>query len=141
GDIDAEKLLAEIFEAVAVGEGADEPGGDLGAGNGRAGDTQIMLDHRDIKAAEMEYFETVRIGELAAEIRRIIAFAVEFHEMRIAISGGQLDQAKPVAVGDKTHRFAVDSNLGSEVNVIGQVAQMRINRHYDPPVRLAQSEG
>ena len=33
GDIDSEKLIAEVFQTVAVGIGADQLGGDLGAIN------------------------------------------------------------------------------------------------------------
>src|SRR5438874_1663587 len=54
GQVDAQKLPAEILEAPAIGEGAGELGGDLGAIDRLAAHAQRMLERGDVETPEMK---------------------------------------------------------------------------------------
>src|SRR5664280_1740361 len=54
GDLDAEQLARQVLEAVTIGVGARQLGGDLGAVDGRGQRTEGVPEHRDVEPAEMK---------------------------------------------------------------------------------------
>src|SRR6185312_9723933 len=128
-ELDAEKVAAEILEAVAIGEGAREPRGDLGAIDRPCRDAEIMPEHGDVEAAEMEDLQDRGIGQQRLEAWRVIGAGGELHEMRYAITGRKLDQAQAVAMGIEAHRFRVDGDAGAEREAGGKVAMVEMDAH------------
>src|SRR5262249_56656849 len=61
GELDAQKLLAEVLQPEAVGEGARELGGDLGAVDRLAANAQRMFQHGDVEATEVGQLQQLRI--------------------------------------------------------------------------------
>src|SRR5579862_8370010 len=61
-ELDPQQLAAEIFQPVLIGEGARELRCDLGTVYRRRHSAEIMCQHGDVEAAEMEDFEDFRIG-------------------------------------------------------------------------------
>ena len=55
--------------------------------------------------------------------------------MRIAITGLELHQAKPVAMRVQAHRLAIDGDGWSKVQPIGQIIMMKMNGHNPVPLR------
>src|SRR5690606_17874031 len=68
GKVDVHDFPGEILEAVAVGIGAHELRGDLGAVDGRGDDAEITLDHRDVETREMENLENVLVRHQRAQV-------------------------------------------------------------------------
>ena len=56
-EFDSQQFLAEITQAVTVGEGAHQLGGDLGAADRRDGDAQGVLEDGDVEPGEMHELE------------------------------------------------------------------------------------
>src|SRR5438270_182937 len=131
-DVDVQKVLDEILEAVPVGVGAHEARGRSSAVNGRSHDPEVGAHDADIETREMIQLQPVRIGEQRLQIRRrIVASAAESDEMLIPLSARQLHQAQPVAPGDEAHRFGVDSDRPIRESHIGrQVFLMQMDRHF-----------
>src|SRR5882672_1047243 len=75
GEIDAQKLLAQILQAEPVGECPGQAGGDLGAVDRRAAHAERMLEHGDVEAAEMEKFKNLGIGQQGRQVRRLVGSA------------------------------------------------------------------
>src|SRR5690606_21044467 len=97
--LDAEQLLAQVPEAVAVGVGAGELGRDLGAVHRATEHAQIVPDGGEIVAREMEQLLARGIGEQPAQIGRAVRALAELHQVAVAVPGRQLHQTQPVALG------------------------------------------
>ena len=63
GDIYAEQLPAQVLERLAVGEGAGQARGDLGALDRAAHDDEIVVHRRQGEAREMEELGHLLIGQ------------------------------------------------------------------------------
>jgi len=98
GQVDAEQLRAEVLQAVAVGVGARQLGGDLGAVHGLGDDAQVLRQHGDVEAAEVEDLEHGGIRQQGLQARRRPVLAIELHEVGRVVASGELHQAQPVAV-------------------------------------------
>ena len=111
GQVDAEQLPAQVLEAVAVGVGARQLGGDLGAvdgpGHRRPGAARAW---RCRSGAKWKILSTAGIGQQRLEARRRPVLAVELHQMGAAVAGRELHQAQPVAVRLEAQRLGVDGD-------------------------------
>jgi hypothetical protein len=56
--------------------------------------------------------------------------------MRIAITCGQLDNAKSIAVRVKPHGLAIDGNFGTKIKTVRQVGDMQMICHVPAITRL-----
>jgi hypothetical protein len=54
--------------------------------------------------------------------------------MRVAVAGGELHQAQPVAALDQPHRLAVDGDRGAGIEAVRQIALIQSVRHANPLV-------
>ena len=70
GNLEAEDLARQLLQAVAVGVGAHQPRGDLGAPERRHRDAERMLQHRHVEAGEVKNLGDRRIGQEQTEIGR-----------------------------------------------------------------------
>src|SRR5262249_23700251 len=89
-ELDAEQLIDEVLETVAVGIGAGELGGDLGAVERSRIDTQIVLERGDVETREMEDLEDLAILQQGFEAGRLVARPIELDQMGIAVARRQL---------------------------------------------------
>jgi hypothetical protein len=130
GDVDLEQLLDQLLEAVAVGIGADQPRRGLGAIDGTGHDSEIGLHDRQVEAGEMIELEAPGIGEDRLEVGSVIAAAgAEADEMLVAAAVGDLDEAEPVAAGQKAHRLGVDGDRAGGEHPFGQVLFVEMDGH------------
>ena len=68
GKLDAEQFSGEVGEAMAIGVGARQAGGDLGAVNRGTVDIHPIFERGDIETGEMKQFETRGIGEQRGKV-------------------------------------------------------------------------
>jgi len=127
--LDPEQILAQIFQTVAVGEGADQFRGDLGAIDRRGKNAELMAQHGDVEAPEMKQFENRRIGEQGAQPRRLILGGGELHEMADPIARRELHEAQPVPMRVQPHRLGVDRDDAGEVDFDRESAAVKMNAH------------
>ena len=118
-------VLAQIAQAVPVGEGARQPRGDLGAIDRLRHDPKIMVEHGQIEAREMKQLGDVGIGEQPPQPWRVVAAGGELHEMGVAVAARELHQAQPVAMRVEPHRLGVDRHRLAEFDALRQVAVMK----------------
>src|SRR5262245_3561062 len=135
--LDAEHFANQILEAVAVGVGAGELGGDLGAIDRRHVDAEPHFQGGDIEAGEMKDLEDAGVGQQRLEARRLEGLAIDLDEMRIAVARGQLDKTELVAMGAQPHGFGVDRDLPPEIERWRQVAPVKLDQHLPRAVSLA----
>ena len=105
-----------------VGEGADQPGCDLGAIDRRDGHVHVEPERREVEAGVVEDLQDVRVLEQARQPRRLDGALAHLHEMGVAVPRRELDETKPVARRVEPHGFRVDRDHGAEIEVRGQVA-------------------
>lgn len=128
-DIDGQKLAQEILEAVTIGVGADEFGGDLGAEYRPGLDAEMLFEDSEIEAGEMIELEARTIGQKRFEIGGAI-IAGKAHQVFVAVAIGELDEAEPVAVGQKAHGFGIDGyGPGREDRGGGEIALVEMYSH------------
>ena len=128
-ELDAEEFLHQVLQAMPVGVGAGELGGDLGAVEGARVDAEVILDHGHVEARVMEDLGDGGVGEQRLEVWRVVAGAVELHQMGIAVTGGELHEAELVTAGNETQRFGVDGDGASEIEPRRQVALVKLDCH------------
>ncbi len=75
----------------------------------------------------MEQLHGAGVGEKFLKVGRVVAIALEFHEMRIAVAGRKLHEAEPVAVVLQPHRLGIDGDVALKFKPVGQVAFMQVN--------------
>jgi hypothetical protein len=130
GDVLSEHFLDQILEPVTVGIGADQARRGLGAIDRPRHDPQIGLHDRKVEAGEMIELEPGRIGQDRLEVRRLVAAAGgESDEMLVAAAVGDLDDAQPVAIGEKPHRLGVDGDRAGGEHALGQVFFVEMDGH------------
>ena len=98
---------------MALGEGADQLGGDLGADRRARGDAERLLQHGDVEAGEMHDPGDVRVRHEAREVGRVIAAAAQslgqqLHEVCDPVARRQLHEAEAVAMRVQAHRLGID---------------------------------
>ena len=85
----------------------------------------------------MENLRDTRIGQECFETRRRIVVTVELYEVRGAIAGRQLYQARTVAVRIESKRLGIDRDTVRKFQSCGEIAFMQRNfrvGHERPPV-------
>ena len=133
GQFHAQQLARHVLQAVAVGIGAGQLRGDLGAVDGRGHDSQMEFEHGDIKAAEVKKLQYGRIGQQRLQVGAVVAGALETDDMGVAVAGRQLDHAQRIAAQAQAHGLRIDRDDGRAgehavgkvafVNKIGQVSE------------------
>src|ERR1051326_6547062 len=96
--VDPEEVLAQVPQAVPVGECPHEPRGDLRAVERLRHDAEIVVEDRDVEPREMEELDDARIGQQPLQVRRLVTPGGELHEVRVAIAARQLNEAQAVAM-------------------------------------------
>ncbi len=51
----------------------------------------------------------------------------ELHQMRVAVAGGELHQAEPVAMRIEAHRLGIDRDDRAEVEAVRQVVPVQVD--------------
>ena len=94
---------------MAVGVGAGQLAGDLGAEHRRGDHAEVMLDRGQVEAGEVVQLEPRRVGQHRLEVGRVVSAAGgEADQMLVAAAVGDLHQAQPVARGDQAHGLGID---------------------------------
>ena len=101
--------------------GADQAAGDFGAIDGCGQHAERTQHCGDVKAAIMEKFKHIRIGEQAAEVRGFRLAARDLDQMGMAIARGELHQTQAVAVRMQAHRLAINRNFWPQIEAVGKV--------------------
>jgi hypothetical protein len=70
----------------------------------------------------VEQFQDIRVREQRRKVWRFCLTLRDLHQVGIAISRRQLNQAEPIAVRVKAHGFRIDGHNGPKVKIVGQVA-------------------
>ena len=122
GDVDSEEFLAQILEAVPLGEGPHQAGRDLGAVDRRHDDTHVVADCREIEPGEVKDLQGARVCQESAQPRCREVAPGELHEMGIAVAAGELNEAQTVAQGLEAHGLGVDSDRGPEIKAGGKIS-------------------
>ncbi len=112
---------------MAVGIGACQLRRDLGAIYRLADNIEMVLNHRQVKAREVKNFGDLRICQQTLQIWCVIVVFCELDQMSDSVTGGKLQQAKPVPPGFQTHGLAVNGNAVAKADVIGQIATVKVN--------------
>lgn len=110
-----------------IGIGAGQARGDFRAIDRLAQNAEILLDHGDVEAAEMEDLGDARIGQHAFQVGRGILARAELNEVRRAIAGRHLDQAQPVAQRIEAEGFGIDGNAVAEAEIGRNVALIKFD--------------
>ena len=129
GNLDAEQFAREILQAVPVGIGARQLGGDLGAIDRRRHHAERVAQRRHVETAEVEQLQHVRVREQILEPRRARLSGPDLHDVRAAVAAGELDDAEPIALDLEAEGFGVDRDDRAEIELGGQVALMEADRH------------
>ena len=67
-----------------------------------------MVEHCEIEAREVKELGHPGVGEQPLQPGRAIAAWRELDQMRVPVSGRELDEAQPVAMRVEPHRLGVD---------------------------------
>ena len=118
---------------MAVGKGAHELGGDLGAFDRRHGYSERVLQHTHVETGEMHQLGHVGVGHQLLQIGTVIspppqANGHDLHQMCHAIAGGELYEAETIAMGVETHGLGVNGDDRPKVNIRGQVIAVKVDR-------------
>ena len=132
GQFDPEQFLAEVLEAVLVGEGADELGGDLGALNRADGDVQVVLQDGYVEAGEVHELEGRLVAHETLEVWTVEAAAAAFgwdklDDVNVAVAVRHLHEAKAVSDRIEAHCFGVYGNDGTQGQAFGQVIAVEVD--------------
>jgi hypothetical protein len=132
GHIDADHFRQQVFQPVAVGEGAHQLGRDLGTPHRGGDDAKRLLQHGDVEPAEVEQLQRRGVGQQALQVGGSGLALGDLHQMGIAVARGQLHQAQPVAARVEPHGFGVDGDDGAKVQAGGQVVLVKLDGHDGP---------
>ena len=69
--VDVEHLAHQILQAMAVGIGARQPRGDLGAVDRLRHHAEGVVERSEIEAGEVKDLDDLRIGQQRLQVRRI----------------------------------------------------------------------
>ncbi len=84
---------------------------------------------RQVVAREMKQLLDGGVAEQPAEARRAIVGPGELHEVTFAIARRQLHQTEPIPMGIEPHRFGIHRDHGAEIETVGQVLLVQVDRH------------
>jgi len=128
-DVDAEQLLAQILEAVAVGVRPREPGRDLGAVVRVGPDAEVKLQGGHVRPGEVVQLQRVPVLEHGLEARRFVGAPPEPDQVRGAVTRGDLHEAKAVSGDRQSHRFGVDRRAVGKRQTGGEIAFVEVDVH------------
>ena len=123
------RSLIEVLQPVAVGVGARQPRGDLGAEERRRHDPEGVVEDGDVEAGVVEDLGERRVGEERRQDRRLGLAGRDLDDVGVAVAARQLDEAKPVAMGVEPQRFGVDRDGARVADVGGEVALVKSDGH------------
>ena len=103
-------FAAEVLQAVAVGIGAHQLGGDFGAIDRGAINAEVAADCRHVEAGEVEDLGHPRVGQQRLQVGGFVVSLGELHQMADPVAGGKLQQAETVAGQVQAHGLAVDGD-------------------------------
>src|SRR3954465_1926774 len=130
GDVDLQKLLDQLLEAVAVGIGSDQPRGGLGAIDRLRHHPEIGAHDGEIEAGEMVELEPRRVGQHRLEVGcRVIALRAEADEMLVAAAVRNLHEAQPRAARKEAHRLGIDGDGPGGEDALGQILFVEMDGH------------
>ena len=123
------QLLRQVLEAVAIGIGAGELGGDLGAIYRAGHHAERPAEHRHVEPAEVEELDDARVREQPFEVRGPRLAAGDLHDLRVAVAARELHHAQPVAPDGEAERLGVDGDRVAKGPVVGQVGAVEADGH------------
>ena len=90
------------------------------------------MQHRNVEPGEVHQLDDDRVGQQALEVRAVEAVPAErrrheLHQVRLAVAGGKLHQAEPVAVRLQAHRLGIDRDHGAERQALRQVVPVQMD--------------
>ncbi|GGG70170.1 hypothetical protein GCM10011415_17140 [Salipiger pallidus] len=92
-----------------------------------------MLHGGNVEAPEVEQLEHVRIGQKVAQVRRVGLASGHLDQMRVTVTGRQLDDTQPVPLMVEAHGLAVDGDDRAEVEAVRQIAFVQMVCHGSDP--------
>ena len=121
-----------------VGIGARKLGGDLGAKQRRAGDAEILTDHRHIEAREVKELRHRLIAEQRLEVGRVVVDLAlrirrKMDDMGVAVAGRKLDHAQPVTVRPEAERLGIDRHKTAQRDAGRQIGFVQVIGHNPYP--------
>ena len=112
---------------MAIGVGAGDLGGDLGAIDRRGHDAEGMMQDPHVEAAVMEELHDVRVGEQAFEIGSARLAGVDLHDVGAAVAARNLDDAEPVPPDNEPQRLRVDRRRLAKGRIGRQIVAVEAN--------------
>jgi hypothetical protein len=111
-ELDAHELLNNLLEAMARRVGAGEFAGNFGAEDRGSLDAEVVLEGGDIEPGEVENLEGgLGFEELLQARGRSLPWG-NANNGDDALAIAELDEAKPIALGYKTHRLGIYGEVG-----------------------------
>ena len=129
GHVHADQFPREIFQAMPVGVGPHQPGGDLGAVDRAGHHTERMAQDCHIEARIVKDLEHGWIGQNGAKSRRCGLALGDLHHICRAVAARELDHAEPVPVRIEAKGFGVDGQGRAGFISVGQIALMKCDGH------------
>ena len=93
-----------------------------------------MIQRRDIEPAKMKEFCDRSVGQQAFNIWRRGLTPLDLNQMRVTVSGRQLDEAQTVAMRVQPHGLAIYGDGVTPVQPIRQIAFVQVIGHSTPRV-------
>src|SRR5512132_312702 len=128
--LDPQELPTQILEAVPIGVGAYQSGGDLGAVDRDTHHPEPQIQYPNVESGEMKQLDDPFVGQQCLEIGRCVGGAPgptrrrEVHEMAYPVAGGQLYQTEAVTVWIEAGRLRVDGDARAERRIGRQIAMV-----------------
>ena len=130
GDVFVEQLVDQVLQTMAVGVGARQLAGDLGAEHRRGDHAEVIIDRGEIEAGEVIDLEPRGIGQHRLQVGRVVAAAAgEAHQVLVPPPVGYLHDAEAVARRDQPHGLGIDGDGPRREHAVGQVFLMKMNSH------------
>src|SRR6478609_1736845 len=127
--VDVEHLAHQILQAMAVGIGAGQARGDLGAVDRLRHHAKGVIEGGEIEAREVKDFCHLRIGQQRLQVRRVGVAHWNLDDVGAAVAVRHLHHAEPVAMRIEPHGFGVDRDRIRVAGKIRQVAAMQADGH------------
>ena len=130
--IDIEYLARQILQAVAIGIGAGQARGDLGAVDRARHGAEGFGERGEIEAGEVENLDDVLVGQQALDIGCLLLPGGDLHHVGRAVARRELHHTKPVAGRFEPHGLGVDRHrafVGCEVR---QITTVQADGHLIP---------
>ncbi len=114
---------------MAVGIGARQPRGDLGAIDRLRHHAESVVERREIEPREVKDLHDLRIGQQRLQVRRIGVALRNLDDIGAAVAVRHLHHAEPVAMRVQPHGLSIDRHRILVAGQIGQIAAMQADSH------------